>query len=93
MPAEQRLAERQLKTKALLKLLENWLRKKVRTQSRHSELAKAFTCALNQWLAACRITHPRHVNTVRSVRLPKALAVKRVTENTGRKTLGVDGEI
>ncbi|ECI3497666.1 IS66 family transposase, partial [Salmonella enterica subsp. salamae] len=31
MPAEQRLAERQLKTKALLKSLENWLREKMKT--------------------------------------------------------------
>ena len=51
MPAEQRLAERQLKTKALLKSLENWLREKVKTLSRHSELAKAFTYVLNQWQA------------------------------------------
>ena len=40
MTAEQRLAERQLKTKPLLKTL-----------SRHSELAKAFAYALNQWPA------------------------------------------
>ena len=51
MPAEQRLAERQLKTKARLKSLENWLREKVKTLSRHSELAKAFTYVLNQWQA------------------------------------------
>ena len=51
MPAEQRLAERQLKTKALLKSLENWLREKMKTLSRHSELAKAFAYALNQWQA------------------------------------------
>lgn len=51
MPAEQRLAERQLKTKALLNSLENWLREKVKTLSRHSELAKAFTYVLNQWQA------------------------------------------
>ena len=49
MSAEQRLAERQLKTKALLKSQENWLREKVKTLSRHSELAKAFTYTLNQW--------------------------------------------
>ena len=51
MPAEQRVAERQLKTKALLKSLENWLREKMKTLSRHSELAKAFAYALNQWQA------------------------------------------
>ncbi|EGO7253081.1 IS66 family transposase [Salmonella enterica] len=51
MPAERRLAERQLKTKALLNSLENWLCEKVKTLSRHSELAKAFTCVLNQWQA------------------------------------------
>ena len=51
MPAEQRLAERQRKTKPLLKSLESWLREKMKTLSRHSELAKAFTYALNQWPA------------------------------------------
>ncbi|MGG2128620.1 transposase, partial [Escherichia coli] len=48
MAAEQRLAERQLKTKPLLKSLESWLREKMKTLSRHSELAKAFAYALNQ---------------------------------------------
>lgn len=51
MPAELRLAERQLKTKPLLNALESWLREKVKTLSRHSELAKAFAYALNQWSA------------------------------------------
>ncbi len=51
MPAEQRLAERERKTKPLLKSLESWLREKMKTLSRHSELAKAFTYALNQWPA------------------------------------------
>lgn len=51
MAAEQRLAERQLKTKPLLKSLENWLREKITTLSRHSELAKAYAYALNQWPA------------------------------------------
>ncbi|HBM9101073.1 TPA: transposase, partial [Escherichia coli] len=46
MTAEQRLAERQLKTKPLLKSLESWLREKMKTLSRHSELAKAFAYAL-----------------------------------------------
>ena len=50
-PAEQRLAERQRKTKPLLKSLESWLREKMKTLSRHSELAKAFAYALNQWPA------------------------------------------
>jgi hypothetical protein len=45
------LAERQLKTKPLLKSLESWLREKMKTLSRHSELAKAFAYALNQWPA------------------------------------------
>ena len=49
MPAKLRLAERQLKTKQLLKSLESWLREKMKTLSRHSELAKAFAYALNQW--------------------------------------------
>lgn len=46
-----RLVERQLKTKPLLNALESWLREKVKTLSRHSELAKAFAYALNQWSA------------------------------------------
>ncbi|WP_150373072.1 IS66 family transposase, partial [Escherichia coli] len=48
MPAEQRLAERQRKTKPLLKSLESWLRETMKTLSRHSELAKASAYALNQ---------------------------------------------
>ncbi|SPZ69952.1 IS66 family element, transposase [Shigella boydii] len=51
MTAEQRLAERQLKMKPLLKSLESWLREKMKTLSRHSELAKTFAYALNQWPA------------------------------------------
>ena len=51
MPAEQRLAERQRKTKPLLSALESRLREKMKTLSRHPELAKAFTYALNQWPA------------------------------------------
>jgi transposase len=51
MPEEQRLAEREWKTKPLLKFLESWLREKMKTLSRHSELAKIFTYALNQWPA------------------------------------------
>jgi transposase len=50
-PAEKRRAERQLKTKPLLTSLESWLREKMKTLSRHSELAKAFAYALNQWSA------------------------------------------
>jgi transposase len=49
--AQQRLAGRQRKTKQLRKFLESWLLKKMKTPSRHSELAKAFTYALNQWPA------------------------------------------
>ncbi len=49
MSAEQRLAERQQKAKPQLKALESWLREKMKTLSRHSEPAKAFTYALNQW--------------------------------------------
>ncbi|OSL88429.1 ISSfl4 ORF3 [Escherichia coli TA249] len=48
MPAKQHLAERQQKAKPRLKSLESWLREKVKTLSRHSELAKAFTYVLNQ---------------------------------------------
>ena len=51
IPAEQRLAERQQKAKPLLKSLKNWLREKMKTLSRHSELAKAFAYALHQWPA------------------------------------------
>ncbi|MFK3708352.1 IS66 family transposase [Klebsiella sp. NPDC088457] len=56
MQAGQRLAERQLKTIPQLKSLESWLREKVKTLSRHSELAKAFTYALNQWPALAYYT-------------------------------------
>ncbi|SXE76298.1 transposase [Klebsiella variicola] len=48
IPAKQRLAERQQKAKPRLKSLESWLREKVKTLSRHSELAKAFTYVLNR---------------------------------------------
>ncbi len=51
MPAEQRLAERQRKKKPLLDPLESWMREKMKTLSRHSELTKAFAYALNQWPA------------------------------------------
>ncbi len=51
MPAEQRLGERQQKAKPRLKSLDSWLREKMKTLSRHSELAKAFAYALNQWPA------------------------------------------
>ncbi|BBQ69279.1 IS66 family transposase [Klebsiella quasipneumoniae] len=56
MLAEQRLAERQRKTKPLLSTLESWLREKMKTLSRHSELAKAFTYTLNQWPALAYYT-------------------------------------
>lgn len=49
IPAEQRLAERHQKAKPLLKSLKNWLREKMKTLSRHAELAKAFAYALNWW--------------------------------------------
>lgn len=49
MPAEQQFAEYQRITKPLLKFLEIWLREKMKTLSRHSELTKAFAYALNQW--------------------------------------------
>lgn len=56
MPAKQRLAERQQKAKSRLKSLESWLREKVKTLSRHSELAKAFKYVLNQWPALAYYT-------------------------------------
>lgn len=49
--AAERLAIRQEKTVPLLKALEGWLREKQQSLSRHSELAKAFAYALNQWEA------------------------------------------
>lgn len=49
MSTEQRLAERQRKTKPLLKSLESWLCVKMKTLSRHLELTKALSYALNQW--------------------------------------------
>lgn len=56
MPAEQRLAERERKTKPLLKSLRSWLREKMKALSQHSELAKAFAYALNQWpILACYV--------------------------------------
>ncbi|MES5340342.1 transposase, partial [Klebsiella pneumoniae] len=42
--------------KPRLKSLESWLREKVKTLSRHSELAKAFTYVLNQWPALAYYT-------------------------------------
>lgn len=50
-PAEQRLLERQRRAVPLLNGLESWLREKMKTLSRHSELAKAFAYAQNQWAA------------------------------------------
>ncbi len=50
MLAEQRLAERQRKTKPLLSTPKAGC-VKMKTLSRHSELAKAFTYTLNQWPA------------------------------------------
>ncbi|VCW50420.1 Putative transposase (identified by ISEscan HMM) [Escherichia coli] len=41
MTAEQRLAERQLKTKPLLKSSESWLREKMKTLSRHSRTGES----------------------------------------------------
>lgn len=35
----------------MLNGLESWLREKMKTLSRHSEMAKAFAYALNQWAA------------------------------------------
>lgn len=51
MSAEHRLAERERRAKPLLKELEIWLRDRMSSLSRHSELAKAFAYALNQWSA------------------------------------------
>ena len=51
MSAEHRLAERERRAKPLLKELEIWLRDRMQSLSRHSELAKAFAYALNQWSA------------------------------------------
>ena len=51
MSAEHRLAERERRAKPLLEELESWLRERVSSLSRHSELGKAFAYALNQWSA------------------------------------------
>lgn len=51
MQTEQRLAERQQKAKPQLKAPESWLCEKMKTLSRHSELAKVFAYALYQWPA------------------------------------------
>lgn len=51
MSEEQRLVERQQKAKPRRNSPESWLREKMKTLSRHSELAKAFVYALNQWPA------------------------------------------
>ena len=77
IPAEQHLAERQRKAKPLMKSLESWLREKMKTLSRHSELAKAFAYALNQWPALTYYTEDGWVeadnniaeNALRMVRL------------------------
>lgn len=52
-PAQQRLAVRQKSSKPLMEGLEGWIREKLKTLSRHSETAKAFNYALNQWQALC----------------------------------------
>ncbi len=52
--AEERQAVRHQKALPLLASLEGWLREKQKTLSRHSELAKAFGYALNQWPALTR---------------------------------------
>lgn len=52
--AEERQAVRHQKVLPLLASLEGWLREKQKTLSRHSELAKAFGYALNQWPALTR---------------------------------------
>jgi transposase len=51
MSAEHRLAERERQAKSLLKELEIWLRERMSSLSRHSELTKTFAYALNQWSA------------------------------------------
>lgn len=51
MSAEHRLAERERRAKPLLEELEIWLRDRMQSLSRHSEVAKAFAYALNQWSA------------------------------------------
>jgi transposase len=50
MTAKQRLAERQLKTKPLLKSLESWLREKMKT-CRDTQNWRKRSYALNQWPA------------------------------------------
>ncbi len=55
MTAEQRLAERQLKTKPLLKSLESWLREKMKTLRDTQNSAKAFAYALKKPVASADV--------------------------------------
>ncbi|MBS3895085.1 IS66 family transposase, partial [Serratia marcescens] len=50
-PAEKRLSVRKVKTVPRMQSLYEWVQTQMKTLSRHSELTKAFTYALNQWPA------------------------------------------
>ena len=53
LPATERLAARQSRSKSLLASLHEWLVEKNATLSKKSRLGEAFTYALNQWDALC----------------------------------------
>ena len=48
-PAEERLAVRKARTVPLMQSLYDWIQEQVKTLSRHSDTAKAFTYMLKQW--------------------------------------------
>lgn len=48
-PAEERLAVRKARTVPLMQSLYDWIQEQMKTQSRHSDTAKAFTYMLKQW--------------------------------------------
>lgn len=53
LPAAERLAARQSRSKPLLASLHDWLVEKSATLSKKSRLGEAFAYALNQWDALC----------------------------------------
>jgi transposase len=53
LPATERLAARQSRSKPLLASLHDWLVEKSATLSKKSRLGEAFAYALNQWDALC----------------------------------------
>ena len=95
MPIKQRLAERQLKTKLLLKSLKSWLREMMKTLLRHSELAKALTYPLNQCPAlTCYADDGWPKQTIISLKMPSVWSVWAVkTSCSSALTTVVSGEV